>query len=86
MPHQGRGEDFLSEECVTRGNVCCGKLIKEKIDSKNIPFLKLQIKDHKAKKNGKYQKRLIIPATNFMSNFLKVGYKAIKNILTKNGI
>ena len=44
------------------------------------------IKDHKPRKNGEHQIRLVVPATNFTSAFPKAGYLGIKAIFDENKI
>ena len=47
------------------------QVILEKLESKSIPFPKLQVKDHKPKKGGKFQTRLLVSADINHSNYQK---------------
>eukprot|EP00957_Ditylum_brightwellii_P067845 5149767-Ditylum_brightwellii.AAC.1 len=59
----------------------------EGIASKAISQPQLLIKDHKEpESNGKYPTQLVIPATNFMTTFLKGGYMAIQKVLDRNKV
>ena len=76
---QAKFEDLLSanEE----------KFLTKSIDSRSIPTPKLIIKDHKKQdQNGDYPSRLIVPASNFISGFPRLGYLGIRRILDENKI
>jgi hypothetical protein len=61
--------------------------IQELLKSRAIPSPKLLVKDHKDRDTwGDFPTRFVIPATNFTSEFPKMGYIAIKNILDNAGI
>eukprot|EP00957_Ditylum_brightwellii_P089493 6814718-Ditylum_brightwellii.AAC.1 len=62
-------------------------VLREGIASRAIPQPQLLIKDHKDQEpNGDYLTRLVIPATNFMATFSKVGYMAIQKVLDCNKV
>ena len=62
------------------------------INSRDVPVLRLIIKDHKKEKaNGRYPSRLLIPATNFTQGVAKLGFNVVRKTyliatisLTKN--
>jgi hypothetical protein len=59
--------------------------IEQSLQSHAVPTPKLLIKDHKPTlPDGSYPTRLIIPASNFVSAFPKVGYLGIKKILQEH--
>jgi len=60
--------------------------IERTLHTKQIPSPELLIKDHKARKNGQFPLRLVIPATNFTACFSKVGYLGIKKVLDSHGV
>ena len=61
--------------------------LKEKIQSKAIPYPKILVKDHKkAGPDGNYPTRLVVPATNFTAGFPKIGYLGIKNLFKEYNI
>ena len=63
------------------------KFLTKSIDSRSIPTPKLIIKDHKKQdQNGDYPSRLIVPASNFISGFPRLGYLGIRRILDENKI
>ena len=63
------------------------EFLVEKINSKVIPTPRLLIKDHKKmKKDGNFDTRLVVPATNFTAGFSKISYLGIKSLLDKNGV
>mmetsp|Transcript_59901 Transcript_59901/g.71329 ORF Transcript_59901/g.71329 Transcript_59901/m.71329 type:complete len:212 (-) Transcript_59901:780-1415(-) len=55
--------------------------IERTLKTKQIPSSELLIKDHKARKNGQFPLRLVIPTTNFTACFSKVGYLGLKQVL-----
>jgi hypothetical protein len=74
-------EQILSEDEYTT-------FVKESINSKAaIPAPKLLItKDHKEINDDcNYPMRLVVPATNFTSTFLKLGYIGSKKIMDEAG-
>ena len=63
------------------------QFIDQSIKSKAIPTPKLLIKDHKDPDAlGHYPTRLIVPASNFVSAFPKMGYLGIKRIMDANRV
>ncbi len=60
--------------------------LRQYLDSYDIPTPKLLIKDHKPMINGVYPTRLIVPASNFMAAFSKLGYLGLKQIFEDNQI
>ena len=61
--------------------------IDQSINSYAIPTPKLLVKDHKkAKPNGEFPTRLIVPASNFVSAISKAGYLGLKRMFDKNKI
>jgi len=61
--------------------------IKESLNSRAVPTPIMLVKDHKdPDEEGKYPKRLVCPATNFVAIFDKIGHKAIKGVLDRNGV
>eukprot|EP00957_Ditylum_brightwellii_P086331 6569242-Ditylum_brightwellii.AAC.1 len=61
--------------------------LNEGIASKAIPHPQLLMKDHKDREeNGDYPACLVIPATNFIAMFLKIGYLGIKWVVDKNKV
>ena len=66
--------------------------VKETIKSSDVPCGKLLVKDHKTGAinygNGtiEYESRFVIPCSNYLACFSKLGYKAIESIFKKNKI
>eukprot|EP00957_Ditylum_brightwellii_P191720 14594834-Ditylum_brightwellii.AAC.1 len=59
----------------------------ENLNSREIPEPQLLIKDHKkVQKDGHYPMRPVIPATNFVATFLKIGFMASKKTFDDNGV
>jgi hypothetical protein len=80
------GNELLSKLGNTLSEKEMG-FVEEMLDSRAVPTPKLLIKDHKPMNEiGEYVMRLIVPATNFIVAFPKVGYLGIKTIFDQNGI
>ena len=61
--------------------------ILEKLLTQGIPTPLLLIKNHKRKDNkGNFPTRIVVPATNFMAGFAKLGYLGIKKIFKESKI
>ena len=61
--------------------------IKETIESRAIPTLKLLVKDHKKlDREGNLFTRLVVPAPNFTAAFPKIVYIGIKKVFDKEKI
>eukprot|EP00957_Ditylum_brightwellii_P109714 8368582-Ditylum_brightwellii.AAC.1 len=62
------------------------EFIEESLLLKAIPQPQILVKDHKKPgDNGEFPTRLVIPATNFIASFSKLGYMDIKKVLDDNG-
>jgi hypothetical protein len=80
------GNELLSKLGNTLSEKEMG-FVEEMLDSRAVPTPKLLIKDHKPMNEiGECMMQLIVPATNFIAAFPKVGYLGIKNIFDQNGI
>jgi hypothetical protein len=77
-------------ESLEEHDISCQKMsvhyfVKEYFNSKAIPSPKLLIKDHKEiDDDGNYPTRLVVPATNFISAFSKLGYHISINRIIRN--
>ena len=61
--------------------------MRQSLTTRAIPSPKLLMKDHKTiNKKGEFPTRLVIPATNFMVTFSKIGYLGIKRVLDKGKV
>ena len=62
------------------------EFLEEGINSKAIPTPKLLIKDHKKMTDGHFPTRLVIPVTNFITTFSKLGLLGLKAILDNSNV
>eukprot|EP00957_Ditylum_brightwellii_P158478 12062905-Ditylum_brightwellii.AAC.1 len=64
-----------------------GAFLWEGLNSKEIPQPQLLVKDHKdPDEAGFFPTRLVIPTTNFIATFSKIGYLGIKKALDENNV
>ena len=63
------------------------KFVRQSLATRAILYPKLLIKDHKTiNKKGEFSTRLVVLAKKFTSNFSKIDYLGIKNLLDKGKV
>ena len=76
--------NFLLEKAKTELSVQEEDVLRQLLATREIPSLKLLIKDHKnINDKEEFPTMLVIPAMNFTATLSKIGYLGIKRCLDK---